>query len=100
MLEAVVAKKFVAVAFVKIPLVPMRFVVVTVPKLPFQRSDAVPRANVRSVVGRRFEDTVPDTVRLEVTVTLFAMAPPRRLNVAVALEPRFVTESKVSASVG
>lgn len=98
------AKKFVAVAFVNVAVVPTRLVVkrlvvVTVPKLPFQRSEGVPSEKVRSVVGIKFEDTVPETVRVDVTVMLFTMAPPRRFKVAVATEPRFVTERRLSISV-
>ena len=48
----------------------------------------------------RFEETVPDTVSVEVTVALFVENPPRRASVAVATEPRFVTERSVSASAG
>lgn len=80
------------VAFVPIKLEVMTFVVVTVPKLPFQRSEGVPSVNARSVVGVRFEDTVPDTVSVEVTVALFVENPPNKLKVAVATEPRFVTD--------
>jgi len=64
---------------------------------------------VRSVDGRRSEDTVPETMRVEVTSALatmavsvtfkvFEMAPPRRVRVAVATEPRLVTERRVSDS--
>lgn len=108
--EAVVAKKLVEVAFVVVllvistlantPFVPMRFVVVTVPKLPFQRSEGVPSEKARSVVGVRLDETVPDTVSVEVTVALFVANPPSNERVAVAIEPRFVTERSVSASAG
>lgn len=88
------------VAFVLERPVARRFVVVTVPKLPFQRSDGVPRLKRRSVVGLRLDETVPETVRVEVTVALFVVNPPRRVSVAVALEPRLVTLARVSASAG
>lgn len=93
--EAVVAKKLVEVAFDVV-----LFTMVTSPKLPFQRREGVPREYVRSVVGTRFEDTVPETVRVEVTVALFVVKPPSKLNVAVATEPRLVTLRSVSASAG
>lgn len=95
-----VAVALVKVTFVNTPFVPIRFVVVTVPKLPFQRSEGVPRAKERSVVGIRSDETVPETVSVEVTVTLFAIAPPRSVSVAVATEPRFVTLSRVSVPTG
>ena len=58
----------------------------------------------------RFVDTVPDTIRVLVTTALaivavfvtfnvLAIAPPRRVRVAVATEPRLVTERRVSDSV-
>lgn len=78
----------------------IRLVVVTVPKLPFQRSDGVPRLKRRSVVGLRSDETVPETVNVEVTVALFVVNPPRRVSVAVALDPRLVTLASVSASAG
>lgn len=48
----------------------------------------------------RFEDTVPETVRVEVTVALLVVKPPSRVRVAVATDPLFVTERSVSASAG
>lgn len=48
----------------------------------------------------RFDETVPDTVRVEVTVALFVEKPPRSASVAVATAPRFVTLANVSASAG
>lgn len=48
----------------------------------------------------RFEDTVPETMRVEVTVRFEVMAPPRSVRVAVATDPLFVTERSVSASAG
>lgn len=57
----------------------------------------------------RFVDTVPDTIRVLVTTALamvavsvtfnvLAIAPPRSVSVAVATEPRFVTERRLSTS--
>lgn len=99
--ETSVAAKFVAVAFVKVAFVPVRpdeirLVVVTVPKLPFQRRTGVPSENVRSVVGVKLDETVPETVSVEVTVALLVEKPPRSVSVAVATAPRFVTMAKVS----
>ena len=65
---------------------------------------------MRSVVGRRFEEMVPETISVEVTTALamvavsvtfkvLEMAPPRRVRVAVVTEPRLVTERRVSISV-
>lgn len=59
----------------------------------------------------RSDDTVPETTRVLVTTALamiavsvtlrvLAIAPPRSVNVAVALEPRLVTLASVSASPG
>lgn len=93
--EAVVAKRLVEVAFVVVLLT-----IETSPKAPFQRNEGVPSEKVRSVVGVRFEDTVPETVSVEVTVALLVVKPPSKESVAVATEPRLVTERRVSASAG
>ena len=62
------------------------------------------------MVGRRFDEIVPETVRVlvttafaivavSVTFTVLEIAPPRRVRVAVATEPRLVTERRVSDSI-
>jgi len=71
---------------------------VTAPNSAFQRLVALPKEKARSVVGMRLEDTVPDTVSVEVTVAFDALKPPNKESVAVANEPRAVTEARVSVS--
>lgn len=80
-----------------------RFVVVTLvdvtfPRLAFQRFVALPRLNARSVVGTRFDETVPETISVEVTVRSETLAPPNKLSVVVVNEPRLVTDCSVSTS--
>ena len=64
---------------------------------------------MRSVVGVRSDDTVPETTRVLVTTALamvavsvtfktLVIAPPRRVRVLVASAPRFVTLRSVSDS--
>lgn len=108
--EPFVAAKFVAKRLVEVVLVPVAFVqtseavvafvITTSPKLPFQRNEGVPMLYARSVVGVRLEETVPETVSVVVTTAFEVFKPPSKLRVAVATEPRFVTERRVSASAG
>ena len=59
----------------------------------------LPKEKARSVVGMRFEETVPETVRVEVTVRVETFAPPKSESVVVVNAPRFVTIWRVSVSV-
>jgi hypothetical protein len=125
-----VARRFVMVPVVALRLVTPRLVIfekvanklvvvtdtdVTDPKDAFQRLVAFPRENARSVVGMRFELTVPETMRVLVTVRVLAVAPLRMRTVPVVVRsevvsppnkerasevvaPRAVTEARVSAS--
>lgn len=107
--------RFVITPNVANKLVVVTLVAVTDPSSAFQRCVLSPKENARSVVGMRFDDTVPETVRVEVTVRVFAVVPPssKVAPVAVRLEvvrppksdkacevvaPRAVTEASVSAS--
>jgi len=89
-----VKKAFVAKRFVDVELVEVVF-----PKYPFHRFVTLPRLKARSVVGMRFEETVPETVRVEVTVRVEALAPPKRESVVVVKAPRLETIWRVSDSV-
>jgi hypothetical protein len=79
-------------------LVVVTLVDVTSPNVAFQRLVADPRLNARSVVGTRFEFTVPETMRVEVTVAFEEVNPPNSERVVVVKAPRFVTDWRVSAS--
>lgn len=79
-------------------LVVVTLVDVTSPNVPFQRFVPDPKEKARSVVGTRLELTVPETMRVEVTVAFEALKPPKRESVAVANDPLAVTEARVSDS--
>ena len=110
-----VTPRFVIFEKVANKLVVVTETVVTDPRLAFQRLVAFPRENARSEVGMRFELTVPVTRSVLVTVRVLAVAPlsrrtvpvvvrslvvrpPNNWTVAVANDPRAVTEARVSDS--
>jgi hypothetical protein len=90
---------FVAFKFVANKLVDVLFVDVVFPKYPFQRFVALPSENARSVVGIKSDETVPETVSVEVTTKVDTFAPPNNESVVVVNAPRFVTVCNVSDSL-
>jgi len=88
---SVVTPKFVMVPKVANKLVVVTEVLVTDPNCAFQRWVASPSEKARSVVGIRFEETVPDTVRVEVTVSVLAVVPPSNKVVPVAVRLEVVS---------
>lgn len=84
-------KVFREVSPVTARLVVVTLVEVTSPSVAFQRLVAFPRLKARSVVGTRLEPTVPDTMRVLVTVAFDAEKPPKSERVVVVNAPRSVT---------
>lgn len=120
-IDASAALRFVVVVLTPVAFVQIRPVVVAVPNWAFQRNAAEPNERTISVEGKRSVLKRPFTVIIsaaespkvvfplktavleapknEVALIKLPTAPPNKVSVAVALEPRFVTLSKVSTSV-
>ena len=97
--NAFVANKFVLDASVANKFVVVTLTLVTDPKEAFQRREGEPSEKERSEVGMRLEETVPETVRVPVTVAFDAVKPPNSESVLVANDPRAETVARVSDSV-